>query len=315
MGNSKKRAHCRPKFLRVTLLLLITLLSSEYSQAFSCFEIPFVKRVTDTPNIFVARITGGRLVKRGNRSEVHATFEVVENLKGRVSFDRLITSADFMSGGIPFVVGGEYLIYASETGNTGMCSNSRALSPVEFRRDDVAERERDALRASATIDFQDLVSPWYFREFGPENGYETCQLMHELQFEGGEYPDGTPAGQFIIRWTGGDVPDEMRPPAWPMINVTISMHVSVDISSYSANVQVGKIAVMARGGPVIMDTPANFFVISNDDARTVLNELLTKPDINIVTNHPKFGRISAYSNATNIGVALDEMLNCVNERT
>lgn len=300
-----------PRVRSVWLIGFALLGNASAAHAYSCYEVPFVERVKTTANIFVAKITGGSLVERDGYREVEAGFEVIERLKGSIDFDRLTTSATYgMDSGIPFVIGGEYLVYASEDGKTGMCGNARALAPPELVTNGIAAQELLALRLIAESRFRKIVAPWLFSAPVLDDGYLYCSLGHELSFEAdppGEYPLSS---WLNVSWVGGG-PESARPPAWPLLSVVVGLPGGGDVSGYVARLQLGDRVFSMPAGTLVEGYPPESFIIRNDDARSVLALLDAGTGIVVEAGHPEYGHLRLSGNTSTAGNALTDFADCI----
>ena len=306
----------RPRVIVISGVLMATLSWGDTSGAYNCIERPFMNRVDESENIFVARITGGELRPSGRHDieTVFAAFDVVENFKGSVAFDRLVTSADAMSGGVHFVVGAEYLVFTDHTGRVGQCENHGALSPEEIRQTDQPLRERDALRVGKREKFVNFVAPWQFRRADLSDGIFVCSLGQEIRLDGArDLPRWAPVGITVGSLGGGNL-GNIEPNHWPSLSLAVNVPGKEDPTNFAASIRIGAKAFSLRGlatGPGLSSTK---YSMSGNEVTEFIDELEERPDIRVEIQHPSYGDLSATTHARYIGDALTELRTCIDEQ-
>src|SRR5690606_30500068 len=105
------------------------------------------------------------------RTPVRSTFRITETFKGAAPFPAFVSHPFDAICGIDLQVGVEYLFFAPDSGELGLCSGTA--------RSEAAQPEITALRAFASGEHADLAEPWRYgaSEFG-------CSLT--TSFDAGE---------------------------------------------------------------------------------------------------------------------------------
>ena len=306
----------RPRPVLASGVLMATLSWAATAGAYSCIESPFMTRVEKTENIFVARITGGELRPTGRHDidTVFVAFDVVENFKGSVTFDRLVTSADAMSGGIHFVVGGEYLVFTNHTGRVGQCETDGALSPDEIRRTDRPLRERDALRVGKKEKFVNFVAPWIFRKTDLSDGIFACSLGQEIRLDGAPDLQQWASTRISVSSVGGGNLGDFRPQNWPSLSLAVKVPGEEALTNFAASIQVGAKTFPLRDPAVRNGVRSTSFRMLGNGVTEFIDELEEEPDIRVKIQHPGYGDLSAATHARYVGDALTEFRACLDDQ-
>jgi len=288
---------------------MLMLVASTQVRAFTCFEPPFVAKFQDSPVIFVARITGAQLGDKDSYYETTVDFEALEVLKGKVDFDHL-TTGPLGAGGTPFVIGGEYLVYATEEGRTWSCSDYRALRPAEIvTQPNAAKYELDALRVLASERFRNIRSPWIAYDLSARNDGAFCILKNALSFNGDVEGDAYPWGELLIsdiNWidSSASVQKMQRSIA------SIRIRSGESVEGRTAELRIGEHRFTLPSG----DSPNDkirHFELAEDEVDLLLNLLEQRSSISIVIDHPEYGDISATTHTPDMTTALVDFKACI----
>ena len=309
---SKFGLHSASSVLR--FVIGISLLSiAQIAGAFSCYEPSFFNRVANTPVVFVARVTAGELVKTVDQHfEVQVSFEVLEQLKGDLDFEYLTTSAYYeMGSGIPFIVGGEYLVYAAEDGRTGMCQDSKLLTPAGFDGTKTAAKyELAAWRLVARNGFRNITAPWLMYEFDTGVDQVICDLRHEVQFDGARSHEKIPNGWIEMRKFIRLAAESSIVESWPL-TTRLGLGRGGGVADHIATLIIGGTNFSFSPAKPRNGNPPEYFELDSRQAGELLELLGSESEIEIRIDHPKYGKLVGNTNTTTMSTALDDMKSCI----
>jgi hypothetical protein len=146
-----------PILIRIQLFAMVTLALPLHTEACTCAIQPLAERYETASVVFVAKVS-----KRHNNYDASGagttewSFEIVEVLKGDVTFDRLVS--DGCGGRV--VEGQEYLIFTGNEGRVGTCASGQLNRNERYRAD------LEVLRNYRTGDLQTIAEPWVFTKWG-----------------------------------------------------------------------------------------------------------------------------------------------------
>ena len=299
----------RHSILRCTALLLAVCFTSSV-QAWDCIAPPFLARVHDSDNVFVARVTNAvndqEAWDRKNYPEMqknsYVTFDVTERFKGDIPFERLSGFA-LLVGAVNIRVGEEYLVYASDSGEIYGCTAKPLVEYDEAHPSQLGFQELQALRASEKTDLTDVVAPWYLHENTDRNGVRLCSLQHKFRFDVLQEEEKLTSGTLRVDWVGGKKPDNVSRSKWPVLQLNIDVLGLKQVTNWFS-----KVSMRGVDYEVQITIPDNSHL-----AWRFLDELDKRPDLMIMGHHPSVGDIAIPTHARNLGDALTRMRACMTQ--
>ncbi len=299
----------RHSILKFAVLLLAVCFTPPV-HAWICSVPPFLDRVQDADNVFVARVTNvvygqdrwGRKNNPEAQKNTYVTFDVTERFKGDIPFER-ISGAELLVGAVSFRVGEEYLVYASDSGEIYGCTAKPLVENDEAHPRQLGFKELQALRASEKTDLTDIVAPWYLYEITDKNGVKLCSLQQEFHFDVFQEEGRLTSGTLRVDWAYGKKPENVPRTKWPVLQLSIDVLGLSQITNWFS-----KVSVRGVDHDVQIKIPGD-----SHAARYFLDELDKRPDLMIMGHHPSVGEIAIPTHARNLGDTLTRMRACMTQ--
>jgi len=274
--------------------------------ACSCKTPTLESRYAASENVFTALMTGGEVTDErvGNSPKLSMYFEVTEIFKGTVPFEHFSGHAGGGTCGISLQIGIEYLFFAPDTGEVGLCSGILPVSGVADRAALAGSRYLDALRDFKSGKNDDLAEPWQFFE---RDGI--CTLSSRFP-----YGDrGSPAGLRVMY--GTRMPDSVVSDAdeaqarTAFSEMTVSVPGRYDLKGYPLTLEVGDRQYTARWQEV-QYSAARYFVDANE-VTDLVTKLIDATELRMASAHPTYGDVSAAASTVNAGDSIARMAACM----
>jgi hypothetical protein len=293
--------------LTLKLIFAAALLASATDAvACSCGEVTLDRRYQGSANVFLAVVVDEYVEPADERRPVRFAFRITETFKGKPPFVAFTSlRSDGVSCGIALEVGVEYLFFAPDSGELGLCSGM-------VKREQAA-RQIAALRSFVSGNSLDLAEPWVF--VGPSQ--DGCSLATRFDVGANEWP-----GYLEIRTSKQRA---TQAPAFNATELTIRpgrgipngrdsnprpLSLSVEGNTYSAVWTTGRVLRQASF-PETFEVPDSY-VLGGKDVEALLSDLTTSRALLARYDSNGFGpHIDFDVRTTNLGDAGVEMLDCL----
>jgi hypothetical protein len=277
--------------------------------ACSCADVTLASRYESSASVFMAVVVDEHVEPADERTPARFAFSITETFKGRPAFAELASRrSDGVSCGIALRVGVEYLFFAPESGEIGLCSGT-------VKREG-AERQIAALRSFVSGHSQDLAEPWIF--VGPsENG---CSLATRFDIAAEDSPGHLEISTSKQRGA--------QAPAFDATELTIRpgrripngrdedprpLSLTAGERAYAAAWTTGRVLQQA-GFPAAYEVPDSY-VLSGADVEALLSELTMSRALHARYDSNGFGPSFDFEvRTTNLGDAGVRMLDCAQSK-
>lgn len=297
--------NCSVRSFFFALLICIGLLP-ELALACSCSGGSLEGNYEGRDNVFTAVITGGEATSErvGNSPKLRTFFEVTETFKGTIPFEHFNSHADGNSCGISLQVGVEYLIFAPDTGNIGLCSGIVAVSTLPEQGEAIGPKYVAALRAFMAGENDDLAEPWQFMEY-----QGICRLSGRFPYTERRSPASIKV-TYRAAPPESTVPDPGAPhfqPGYAELSVWVPGREDLSGSPLSMRVDEDKYTALwdvdqyKRGRYLLDEESIVEFVAGLEQVDTLY----------LKSGHPKHGDIDAEASLVNAGDSVSKMVECI----
>ena len=292
------------------LLVAILLHGSIASQvvfACSCGILSLEDRYESNDNVFTALITGGEETSErvvGTRLKLKTYFDVTETFKGTIQFNYFSSHADGNACGISLQVGVEYLIFAPDTGEIGLCLGIVPVSRVLPQDEAIGPKYVAALRSFKLDQSVGLADPWQFGEY-----QGVCRLSGRFTYR----EPRSPGVIGVTYWAR--VPESVAPnPDKPHLKagfaeMSIWISGSEDLTSYPLTLTVGDGEYVAQWSKDEYSRAR--YLVNGDDVPSLMAQLVDSTVIRLQSSHPTLGEIDADASLVNAGDSVARMHTCI----
>ena len=299
------------QFSQIIFSLLVAMslfagLASRSALACTCAVPSLETRYEKSDNVFTALITGGEVTREHvlDSPKLKTHFKVTEVFKGAIPFESFNSHVGGASCGISLQVGVEYLVFAPDSGEIGLCSGVMALHGESERPVEEGARYVDALRAFKSGETESLVEPWQFVEH-----QGICSLS-------GRFPYGDmrlPASVYVTYWAR--LPDNVvATPDKPYLKagftqMTIWVPGRDDLTDFPLRLEVGGRSYIAQWRDVQYSSAA--YIVDSEVVHDLLANLVEAQEIRVKSAHPKYGDIDTLASTVNAGESVKKMHECI----